>query len=80
MLTSPKTPNGYVFHIRDLELNEKLAGALRDLDAFLGPFTGLPGNNALEIYEIDGGWSAAWTHVLTDEFIHQDGSWIDQTA
>jgi hypothetical protein len=40
----------------------------------------MPGNNALEIYEIDGGWSAAWTHVLTDEFIYQDGSWIDQTA
>ena len=80
MLTSLKTPNGYVFHVGDLELNEQLAGVLRDLDAFLGPFAGLPGNNALEIYEIDGGWSARWTHVLTDEFIHQDGSWIDQTA
>jgi len=80
MLASPKTPNGYVFHVRDLELNEHLTEVLRALDAFLGPFTGLPGNNALEIYEIDGGWSAAWTHVLTDEFIHQDGSWIDQTA
>ena len=80
MLASLKTPNGYVLDIGDLKLDEHLTEVLRTLDAFLGPFTGLPGNNALEIYEIDGGWSAAWTHVLTDEFIYQDGSWIDQTA
>ena len=69
---------GYIFDIGDLEFNDGLERALVALNDFLGPFKGEAGDNALELYEIDGGWSARWTHVLTDELIYQDGSWSDQ--
>jgi hypothetical protein len=69
---------GYIFDIGDLEFNDGLERALVALNDFLGPFRGEPFDNALEIYEIDGGWSARWSHVVTDELIYQDGSWSDQ--
>ena len=70
--------NGYIFDIGDLEFNDGLERALVALNDFLGPFGGEPFDAALEIYEIDGGWSARWSHVVTDELIYQDGSWSDQ--
>jgi hypothetical protein len=70
--------NGYIFDIGDLEFEEGLETALVALNDFLGPSGGEPFDKALEIYEIDGGWSARWSHVVTDELIYQDGSWSDQ--
>ena len=71
--------NGYIFALGDLEPIGQLGKVLEDLDTFLGPFKGFPGNNVLEIYDFPGGWSAAWTHVFTDGFIYKDGAWINQS-
>ena len=69
---------GYIFDIGDLGFNNDLETALIALDDFLGPFRGETFDRTLEIYEIEGGWSARWSHVVTDELIYQSGSWIDQ--
>ena len=70
--------NGYIFDIGDLGFDDGLETALIALNDFLGPFRGETFDRTLEIYEIEGGWSARWSHVVTDELIYQDGSWIDQ--
>ena len=80
MIANDTTTNGYIFEVMDLDLNDELRIAIERLDAFLGPFDGEPDNNVLSIYEIDGCLAAEWTHVPTDSFIYQDGSWIDQNA